>query len=67
MHMSADSGTIEHMFEDILPEPASLAEADDAALVAAISGWARAESAAAARRLAAVGELVARRTRGRTR
>lgn len=64
MHMSADSGTVEHMFENILPEPASLAEADDAALVAAISGWARAESAAAARRLAAVGELVARRTRG---
>lgn len=32
--------------------------------MAAITGWARAEAAASARRLAAIGELVARRTRG---
>ncbi|WP_409426478.1 DUF222 domain-containing protein [Mycobacterium sp. SMC-11] len=44
--------------------PGSLAGADDKALVAAISEWARMEAAAAARRLAAIGELVARRTRG---
>ncbi|MGB5798098.1 MAG: DUF222 domain-containing protein [Mycolicibacter algericus] len=52
------------MFDDRLLQPEGLADADDAALVAAISGWARAEAAASARRLAAVGELVARRTRG---
>lgn len=52
------------MFDEGLPEPEALAEVDDAALVAAITGWARAEAAAAARRLAAIGELVARRTRG---
>ncbi|WP_052956801.1 HNH endonuclease signature motif containing protein [Mycolicibacter heraklionensis] len=52
------------MFESKALEPESLAEADDKALVAAISGWARLEAAAAARRLAVIGELVARRTRG---
>ncbi|MEZ0383776.1 DUF222 domain-containing protein [Mycobacterium sp. pW045] len=53
------------MFDKGLPGPASLADADDKALVAAISGWSRVEAAASARRLAAIGELVARRTRGR--
>lgn len=43
---------------------AGLAEVDDAHLVEAIGGWARVEAAAAARRLAAIGQLVARRTRG---
>ncbi|UVO11408.1 HNH endonuclease [Mycobacterium sp. SVM_VP21] len=52
------------MFEYDVLEPESLAEADDKALVAAISGWARVEAAASARRLAVIGELVARRTRG---
>ncbi|MEB3068941.1 HNH endonuclease signature motif containing protein [[Mycobacterium] vasticus] len=52
------------MFDSQLPEPADLADVDDAALVEAIGGWARVEAAAAARRLAAIGELVARRTRG---
>lgn len=52
------------MFDTQLPEPAGLAEVDDAHLVEAIGGWARVEAAAAARRLAAIGELVARRTRG---
>ncbi|WP_239651297.1 DUF222 domain-containing protein, partial [Mycobacterium sp. UM_Kg27] len=41
-----------------------MADADDKALVAAIAGWARLEAAAAARRLAVIGELVARRTHG---
>lgn len=39
----------------------ALATADDAAVVAAISGWAAVEAAAAARRLAAIAELVKRR------
>ncbi|CAJ1495973.1 HNH endonuclease signature motif containing protein [[Mycobacterium] holstebronense] len=52
------------MFEGNLLEPASLADAGDKALVAAITGWARLEAAASARRLAVIGELVARRTRG---
>lgn len=52
------------MFDKGQSEPGSLADADDKALVAAISGWARVEAAASARRLAAIGELVARRTRG---
>jgi len=52
------------MFDGNLPEPESFADADDKALAEAISGWARAEAAASARRLAAIGELVARRTRG---
>ncbi|BBX23797.1 hypothetical protein MTER_32080 [Mycolicibacter terrae] len=53
------------MFDSGLPGPESLADAEDNALVAAISGWSRVEAAASARRLAAIGELVARRTRGR--
>ncbi|MGB3473371.1 MAG: DUF222 domain-containing protein, partial [Mycobacterium sp.] len=52
------------MFDMDALEPESLADADDKALVAAISGWARLEAASAARRLGAIGELVARRTRG---
>lgn len=52
------------MFDLQFTEPADLAEVDDASLVDAIGGWARVEAAAAARRLAAIGELVARRTRG---
>ena len=43
----------------------SLVRADDAAVVAAIAGWARAEAAASARRLAAIAELVRRRALGR--
>jgi hypothetical protein len=44
-----------------LPEPATLHSVDDAALVAAIEGWARTSAAADARRLAAIAELSARR------
>jgi hypothetical protein len=42
-------------------DPADFAEADDDAVVGAIEGWARAEAAGAARRLAAIAELVERR------
>ena len=51
------------MFEE-LPDPDSLTEADDATVVAAIEGWGRAEAAIAARRHAAVGELINRRCAG---
>ncbi|MGV0750010.1 DUF222 domain-containing protein [Mycolicibacter minnesotensis] len=52
------------MFDASGLEPETLAEVDDKALVAAIAGWSRVEAAASARRLAVIGELVARRTRG---
>ncbi|MEI7717668.1 MAG: DUF222 domain-containing protein, partial [Mycobacterium sp.] len=54
------------MFDYLLPDAADLADADDATVVAAIGVCARAEAAAAARRLAAVAELVARRAEGPT-
>ena len=47
------------MFELLQPE--DLAAADDGAVVDAVEGWARAEAADAARRLAAIAELVERR------
>lgn len=50
------------MFDSSLAEPGSLAGVDDAALIEAVSGWAQIESVAAARRLAAIAELVARRS-----
>jgi hypothetical protein len=54
--------TIERMFDAIeLPAVEPLHRADDAAVVAAIEGWARVEAQAAARRLAAVAELTVRR------
>ena len=46
------------MFDNTPPD--ALSAADDAVVVGAIEGWARAEAAAAARRLAAIGELVQR-------
>jgi hypothetical protein len=49
-----------------LPEADALRSADDAAVVAAITEGARVEAAAAARRLAAIAELVARRADGPT-
>ena len=51
------------MFDELL-QGAELARADDATVVAAISGWARAEAAASARRLAAIAELVRRHATG---
>ena len=45
---------------DGLPGVDALHEVDDATVIAAIEGWARAESAAAARRLVWIGELVRR-------
>ena len=50
------------MFDASLPEIRDLAAVDDASLVDAIGGWSRAESAACARKLAAVAELFRRRT-----
>ncbi len=52
------------MFDTVFPDIADLAEAHESAVVAAITGWAQIEAAAAARRLAAVAELTARRTDG---
>ena len=45
-----------------LPEIGALAALDDAALVDAGGGWARAENAACARKLAVMAEMFARRT-----
>jgi hypothetical protein len=59
--MSAGPGIIECMFDNTLPEPASLHSVDDATLIAAIEGWARTSAAADARRLAAIAELSRRR------
>jgi hypothetical protein len=50
-----------HVFDESLPGPDALRDADDASVAAAIAGWARVEAAAAARRLAAIAELVRRR------
>lgn len=49
------------MFDGSLPGPEALTDADDAALVAAITGWTRVASAAQARALAAIAELTTRR------
>ncbi|MFZ0906595.1 MAG: DUF222 domain-containing protein [Mycobacterium sp.] len=54
------------MFDDLPPDAAVLACADDATVVAAITGWAKVEAAAAARRLAATAELIRRRADGPT-
>ncbi|MCV7399030.1 DUF222 domain-containing protein [Mycobacterium fragae] len=52
------------MFDCGLPDLDSLPGVDDSTVVTAITGWDRVEAAAAARRLAAVAELVARRVEG---
>lgn len=52
------------MFDVGLPGPESLDAVGDNLLVAAITEWSAVEAAAAARRLAAIAELVARRTQG---
>jgi hypothetical protein len=54
--------TVECMFDESLPDVASLAEADDAAVAAAVRGWAAAESAACARKQAWMAEMFVRRT-----
>jgi hypothetical protein len=59
--MRARVDSLPHVFDESLPGPAALRDADDAAVVAAIAGWARVEAAVAARRLAAIAELVRRR------
>ena len=50
------------MFDGSLPEIADLAALSDAALVDAAGGWARAENAACARKVAVMAEIFARRT-----
>ncbi len=59
--MSVGLRNIENVFDTNLADLDALADADEAALVAAIGGWARVEAAAAARRLAAIAELAGRR------
>jgi Domain of unknown function (DUF222) len=54
------------MFDDVLPTAEALKHTDDAAVVAAITGCAQVEAAAAARRLAAIAELVHRHGNGST-
>jgi Domain of unknown function (DUF222) len=58
---------IENMFDSPPPDGASLTRADDATMIAAITGWTRAEAAASAHRLAAIAELVRRRAVGSAR
>jgi Domain of unknown function (DUF222) len=55
---------IECMFDNALPGLEELKCADDSMVVAAVTGWARVEAAASARRLAAIAELVSRRIEG---
>jgi hypothetical protein len=52
------------MFDVALPSLEDLKGADDSMVVAAVTGWARVEAAASARRLAAIAELVSRRVEG---
>jgi hypothetical protein len=54
------------MCDTVWPIAEALEDADDAAVVAAITWWTRAEAAASARRLEAVAELVRRRADGPT-
>jgi hypothetical protein len=61
--MSERITRFECMFDD-LPDPAQLDDADDAAVIAAITAWAQAEAAASARRLAAIAEHVRRHADG---
>ena len=62
MTVSGDAAKFECMFDGVLPEIADLAALSDAALVEAAGGWARAENAACARKLAVLAEMFARRT-----
>lgn len=61
--LSVDIGRIESMFE-YLQGSEALVRADDATVVAAITGWTRVEAAASAHRLAAIAELVHRGATG---
>ncbi|HME77680.1 MAG TPA: DUF222 domain-containing protein [Mycobacterium sp.] len=55
---------VESMFDNSLPDLEELKRADDSMVVAAVTGWARVEAAASARRFAAIAELVSRRVEG---
>jgi hypothetical protein len=61
---SVETPKIETMFDNALPGLDELKCADDSMVVAAVTGWARVEAAAAARRLAAIAELVSRGVEG---
>ncbi|MEZ0364264.1 DUF222 domain-containing protein [Mycobacterium sp. pUA109] len=50
------------MFDTIFPELEELADAHESMVIASITGWGLIEAAASARRLAAIAELVHRRT-----
>lgn len=63
--MSDPIPIIESMFDKLPLGPEALGDAEDAALIDAVGGWARLEAAAAARRLAAIAELAARRAESR--
>jgi hypothetical protein len=54
--------SVESMFDDTLPEIDELPGLDDAALIDAAGGWARAENAACARKQAVMAEVFRRRT-----
>ena len=64
--VSPERDKIERMCDTLLPGAEALKSADDAAVVAAITWWTRAEAAASARRLEAVAELIRRRADGPT-
>ncbi|MGE2717290.1 HNH endonuclease signature motif containing protein, partial [Mycolicibacterium litorale] len=50
------------MFDGSLPEIDGMRGLGDAELIAAVAGWGRVESAAAARKMAAMAEMFRRRT-----
>ena len=60
--MSVDTTKLEHMFDGGLPGVAQLGDLSARELVDAARGWARAENAAAARKLAVMAEIFTRRT-----
>ncbi|TDY00776.1 uncharacterized protein DUF222, partial [Mycolicibacterium litorale] len=60
--VSVGRARIETMFDGSLPEIGDLAALSDAELITASAGWSRVESAAAARKLAAMAEVFRRRT-----
>ncbi len=62
--MSVDQIRVEHVFEDLPVDVDGLRGADDAALIDAVTGWARLGAAADARKYAAIAELERRRNTG---
>ena len=60
--MSDPAARLEHMFDFKLPEDAELGALSAAELIDAAAGWARAENASCARKLAVMAEIFTRRT-----